>query len=54
MATEYAKTIEGFDDLVDPLTLAHHFLGLEPSPFVVHTIEIKEKREFSFKCFPFF
>ena len=33
--TEYAKTIKDFDDLIDPRTLAHHFLGLEPSSFVL-------------------
>lgn len=26
--TEYRRTIEDLDDLVDPQTLAHHFLGL--------------------------
>ena len=39
-ATEYAKTI---DNLVDPRTLARHCLGLEPSPYVLHTIKIEEK-----------
>lgn len=33
-ATEYVKKIEDFDDLVDPRTLARHFLGPKPSPFV--------------------
>ena len=31
VATEYAKTIDDFDDLVDPQTLARHFLGPKPS-----------------------
>ena len=39
-ATEYAKTI---DNLVDLRTLARHCLGLEPSPYVLHTIKIEEK-----------
>ena len=39
-ATEYAKPI---DNLVDPRTLARHCLGLEPSPYVLHTIKIQEK-----------
>ena len=39
-ATKYAKTI---DNLVDPRTLARHCLGLEPSPYVLHTIKIEEK-----------
>ena len=39
-ATEYAKTI---DNLVDPRTLARHCLGLEPSPYVLHTFKIEEK-----------
>ena len=45
-ATEYTKTIDDFDDLIDPRTLARHFLGLEPSPFVLCAIEIEEKSEF--------
>ena len=32
-ATEYAKMIDNFDDLVDLRTLTHHCLGPEPSPF---------------------
>lgn len=45
-ATEYAKTIDTFNDLVSPITLAHYFLGLEPSPFVLCAIEIEEKSVF--------
>ena len=68
-AIEYAKTIDDFDDLVDPRTLALHYLGSEPSTYVLCTIEIKKKKSeyllgsslvllfpFSFlfnKCFPF-
>ena len=54
----YAKTIDDFDDLVNPRTLALHCLCPEPSAYVLHTIEIKEKmREYSFGSslfFPFF
>ena len=41
---EYARTIEDFDDLVDLQTLTLHCLGLESSAFVLHTIEIEEKK----------
>ena len=41
----YAKTIDDFDDLVDPRTLAHHCLGPEPSTFVLRAIAIEEKNE---------
>ena len=43
-AIEYAKTIDDFDDLVDPCTLALHCLGLEPSAYVLRFIEIEEKK----------
>ena len=46
-ATEYAKTIDDFDDLVDPRTLARHCLSPKPSSFVLHAIEIEEKS----KCY---
>ena len=49
MAIEYAKMIDDFDDLVDPRTLALHCLGLEPFAYILHTIEIEEKKsEYSF------
>ena len=54
VATEYAKMIDDFDDLVDLQSLAHHFLGLEPSPFILHAIEIEEKSEICFEFFPLF
>ena len=54
VATEYAKTIDDFDELVDPQSLAHHFLGPEPSPFILHAIEIEEKSEICFEFFPLF
>ena len=42
-AIEYARTIEDFNDLVDPQTLAFHCLGLEPFAFGLRNIEIEEK-----------
>ena len=38
------KTINDFDDLVYPQTLARHCLGLEPSAYVLRATEIKEKK----------
>ena len=66
-AIEYAKSIEDWDNLVDPRTLTFYCLGLEPSTFVLHNIDIEEKRVsakfvsidslvyiffFFYKCFP--
>ena len=51
MAIEYARTIDDFNDLVDPQTLAFHFLGLEPFAFVLRNIEIEEKKSLSMLCF---
>ena len=48
VATEYAKMIDNFDDLVDPRTLARHCLSPEPSSFVLWAIEIEEKSKCSF------
>ena len=42
---KYAKMIDDFNDLVDPRTLAHHYLGLEPATFILRAIAIKEKNE---------
>lgn len=41
----YASTIDDFDNLVDPWTLAHHYLGLEPSHYILCTIHREEKSE---------
>ena len=46
-AIVYVKTIEDFDNLVDPRTLAFYCLGLEPFAFILHNIEIEEKKS---KC----
>ena len=43
-AIEYAKSIDDFNDLVDPRTLALYCLGLEPFAYVLRTIEIEEKK----------
>lgn len=47
-AIEYTRTIDDFDDLVNPQTRALHCLGLEPSVYVLRTVEIEEKMS---KCF---
>ena len=44
-AVEYVSTIDDFDDLVDPRTLARHCLGPEPSHYVLHAIRSEEKSE---------
>ena len=41
--SNYVKTIDNFDELIDRGTLARHFLGLEPSPYVWHAIAKEEK-----------
>ena len=43
VAFDHARTINDFDDLINPRTLYHHFLGPEPSPFVLRAIEKEEK-----------
>ena len=42
---EYVSTINDFDDLVDPRTLARHCLGSEPFHYVLRAIHSKEKSE---------
>ena len=39
-AIEYTKTIESWEDLVDPWTLAFYCLGPDPSPYVQRLIDI--------------
>ena len=46
-AIEYAKTVESWDDLMDPQTLAFYCLGPDPSPYVLRIIEIEIKNS---KC----
>ena len=43
-AIEYAKTIESWEDLVDPHTFTFYCLGLDPSPYVLRLIDIKGKK----------
>ena len=43
-AIKYASTIEDFDELVDPHTLAHHCLGLEPSLYILRAIDREERK----------
>ena len=43
-AIEYAKTIESWEDLVDPRTLAFYCLGSDPSTYVLRLIEIEGKK----------
>ena len=45
-AVEYVSTINEFDDLVDPQTLARHCLGPEPSHYILRAIRHEEKSEF--------
>ena len=43
-AIGYAQTIESWDDLVDPRTLAFYNLGPNPSPYVLRNIGIEGKK----------
>ena len=43
-AVEYARTIEDFDELIDPRTLARHCLRLEPSLFILSILDREEKK----------
>ena len=43
-AIEYAKTVESWDDLVDPRTLAFYCVGLDPSSYVLRLIDIEGKK----------
>ena len=44
VAIEYTKSIDDFNDLVNPRTLAMYCLGPEPSAYVLRTIEREEKK----------
>ena len=46
-AIRHASTIDNFDELVNPRTLACHCLGPEPSHFVLRAICQEEKSKFS-------
>ena len=38
------RTIEDFDELVDPRTLAHHCLEPKPSPYMLRVIDREERK----------
>ena len=46
-AIEYAPTIENWDDLVDPRTLAFYNLSLDSFSYVLRALSIEEKKS---KC----
>ena len=43
-AVQYARTIKDFNKLIDPRTLARHFLGPEPSLYVLSALDREEKK----------
>ena len=43
-AIKYARTIDDFDELVDPRTLARHCLGPEPSLYVLQAIDQEQRK----------
>ncbi|KAK4605958.1 hypothetical protein RGQ29_000298 [Quercus rubra] len=43
-AIRYTRTIEDFNELIDPRTLARHCLGPEPSLYVLSTFDREEKK----------
>ena len=43
-AIGYVETIENWDDLVDPQTLAFYNLSPDPSSYVLRQVEIKGKK----------
>ena len=44
VAVQYARTIENFNELIDPRTLARHCLGPEPSFYVLSAFDWEEKK----------
>ena len=46
-AIEYSKSIESWDNLLDPRTLAFYCLGPDLSPYILRNISIEEKKS---KC----
>ncbi|XP_065619764.1 uncharacterized protein LOC136063380 [Quercus suber] len=48
-AIKYAQTIEDWDDLVNPRTLAFYCLGPDPSAFVLKNIDIEGKKKMTLK-----
>ncbi|KAL0015584.1 hypothetical protein SO802_002653 [Lithocarpus litseifolius] len=43
-AFDYTKTIDDFNELVDTRTLYRHFLGPEPSPYVLRSLLREEEK----------
>ena len=43
-AIKYSRTIDDFDELIDPRTLVCHCLGPEPSLYVLSTLDQKERK----------
>ena len=43
-AVKYARTIEDFNELIDPRTLTRHCLGSEPSLYVLSALDREEKK----------
>ena len=43
-AVKYARTIEDFNELIDPHTLARHCLGSEPSLYILSALDREEKK----------
>ena len=57
-AVKYARTIEDFNELIDPHTLARHCLGPETSLYVLSILDREEKKRklpsYMGWSFPFF
>ena len=49
-AIAYVRTIEDWDNLVDPRTFSFYCLGPEPSPFVLRNIDIEGKKSKYLVC----
>ena len=43
-AVEYTRTIKDFNELIDPRTLARHYLGPEPSLYILSALDREEKK----------
>ena len=43
-AVKYARTIEDFNELIDPRTFTRHCLGPEPSLYVLSALDQEEKK----------
>ena len=43
-AIKYARTIDNFEELVDPRILARHCLGPEPSLYVLQAIDREQRK----------